>query len=439
MKHMQRILIVIVMLATLMIAGAASADATIVDPLVHTNAIPLQSTNWTETMSVPQFNPADFPQCTLTKVEIEVKGSVQGSAAYENKDAGPATITLDLQAELDVKGPGGTSLILIEPSESVSELAGAYDGTDDFAGTSGNSFPDLQGDESATVVLTDPADLALFTGTGTVGFPTTAMGSSVGSGAGNLLTEFSTQAGTEVTVRYSCDALDLGDLPDSSISGAPDYATTIADDGARHIVTPDLYLGTCVDSESDGQPSGSANEDDLNLGTVTGTCVFDDDEDGVMPTPGVNWGTGTAPGLGSVDVTVQGDGCLSGWIDWNGNGDFSDTFELVVDRSPVTTGSQTLQFFAPTPTGNQEFYARFRLYPQDDTGGCSDPASPVGLADGGEVEDYVWGFSATAVTLQSVSVDGGSSVRILVVLASLLALAAVTFKLVSGRKQAHDV
>ena len=49
-------------------------------------------------------------------------------------------------------------------------------------------------------------------------------------------------------------ALDFGDLPDTSgATGSGDYQTLLANNGPRHLLTGNLYLGACVDSETDGQ------------------------------------------------------------------------------------------------------------------------------------------------------------------------------------------
>ena len=58
--------------------------------------------------------------------------------------------------------------------------------------------------------------------------------------------------------------LDFGDAPDST------YPTLLADNGARHQVVSNWYLGNLVDAELDGQPN---NQDDV--------IGMDDDEEGV--------------------------------------------------------------------------------------------------------------------------------------------------------------
>ena len=158
--------------------------------------------------------------------------------------------------------------------------------------------------------------------------------------------------------------LDFGDLPDV-------YKTSLSIDGARHIIplTPTLFLGTTVDIESNGNPSTLANGDGS-------------DEDGVLFLDPITWTTGIDGG--SIQVTVQGNGYLVGWIDFGQ--DNSLVSDMIVDTA-LTTGQHTLSFDIPTGTTllNETFYARFRYFP-------TEPAFPefayVGMADDGEVEDY---------------------------------------------------
>ena len=111
--------------------------------------------------------------------------------------------------------------------------------------------------------------------------------------------------------------MDFGDAPDS-------YGTTLAMDGARHLIShPDINglpyvgLGGTIDGESDGQPSAAADGDDL-MGF---------DEDGVSFVGDVR-----ANSVAVVGVNPSVDGFLAWWIDFNGNGQFdpSERFEATV-------------------------------------------------------------------------------------------------------------
>lgn len=212
----------------------------------------------------------------------------------------------------------------------------------------------------------------------------------------------------EAPVQY-----DYGDLP------AIFEMSSVGDDGARHVVTPSLYLGPvsggAPDADADGYASVSASSDD-NIGS--------DDENGVtFPT---NWTNSTtagnanfnyaADGGGSVTVDVQGSGYLLAWIDingdglfsnydQNGDGDYNDYLdsnsdgdakdsgewyeykEFIINQA-VSTGTYTFNFQIPYGTlsaTQTTFNMRFRLFP-------SQPPAPAlaykGTASGGEVEDY---------------------------------------------------
>ncbi len=164
--------------------------------------------------------------------------------------------------------------------------------------------------------------------------------------------------------------LDLGDLPASY------ELTKLSEDGAYHEVpsTPTLYLGSSVNSESD--PIQNANADG------------DTSDDGITLNAPENWTEGTDGG--SFDATVNGSGWLVAWIDFNQDGDFSDSGEMITSQA-VSTGTATYNFDIPTGAILlDESYARFRLFE-------SEPAfaqfSYTGAGATGEVEDYAFSYA----------------------------------------------
>jgi hypothetical protein len=219
--------------------------------------------------------------------------------------------------------------------------------------------------------------------------------------------------------------MDYGDLPIS-------YNNTIfGENGPRH-ASNGLVLGIVWDADNDGQESAAAVGDD--------TLDANDDEDGVTFTLGVGtWGDGT----GNLNVTVTGgSGCLVGWTDYNGDGDFADDINdgvgTVSERmfsQVVVAGPTAVTFPAPRSSigGGTFVYAptlnmRYRLFPTNDplfaamglalTAGCPSAANTtaqmatisVRAATGGEVEDYQQSFTPTAVTLTSLQAVGSRSV-----------------------------
>jgi len=165
---------------------------------------------------------------------------------------------------------------------------------------------------------------------------------------------------------------DFGDDPDS-------YPTTFAAGGPFHTVDPSLglYLGACVDTESDGQPGVGADGDDVNGGSTTvGSCSGGDDEDGVTFDTLV-----TACKPATVTVTASAPGLLDGWVDFDLDGGFGEAGDQVFAAQALAAGANTLTFNVPCTATDGETYARFRL---STAGGLP----PTGPADDGEVEDY---------------------------------------------------
>ncbi len=166
---------------------------------------------------------------------------------------------------------------------------------------------------------------------------------------------------------------DLGDLPDT-------FGTTFGAGGPTHGVNlgSPLQLGACVDSETDGQPSGGATGDDLGAGTSTaGSCAAtNDDEDGVTFSGNMI----TACQQASITVTAGAPGLLDAWIDFDGNGAFG-VGEQIFDNQGLSAGANALTFSVPCTTLPASRGARFRL-------SSAGVAGPGGPAPDGEIEDY---------------------------------------------------
>ncbi len=216
--------------------------------------------------------------------------------------------------------------------------------------------------------------------------------------------------------------VDFGDLPDNY------NMTSRAQNGARHQPGA-IFLGALTDTELDGVPSPYANSDDLtNLA----------DEDGIVPVanPPNYW----TQGQGAVQVTVTGGvGCLFGWVDaWDSNanapgtdGDFTDSgagwSEAIIVNLPVNPGTQIVNFALPVGAAKYPVWARFRLVGSFD-GDCSfydaNPITTHGFAESGEVEDYYFSFTPTAVSLQSFTAEASGANRNLISLVVVIILAA---------------
>gem|GEM_PF-1600961 len=158
---------------------------------------------------------------------------------------------------------------------------------------------------------------------------------------------------------------DFGDLPDS-------FGTTLASDGARHLVGSGLFLGAGLTSELDGQPSPTASLDSDDGVSLPSTLVLD------TPTRFV--------------VTASQAGMLDAFLDFNGDGTF-DSNERITPAGgrAVTAGANNLDFNVPSFTAVGQRAVRFRI---SSAGGLGS----TGLAADGEVEDYFVNVVSTSST-----------------------------------------
>jgi hypothetical protein len=167
---------------------------------------------------------------------------------------------------------------------------------------------------------------------------------------------------------------DLGDAPEASTN----YPTTLANDGAIHVVGSGLFLGASIDSESDGQPHADALGDD-NAG-----------EDGVT------FGPLTAGSDADITVVaaVPASAVLNAWVDFNADGDWSDVGEQIFNNESLANGSNALSFSIPAGATAGDTFARFRVTK-------SAGYSFTGLAADGEVEDYKLTLAAASAPPES--------------------------------------
>ncbi len=184
-------------------------------------------------------------------------------------------------------------------------------------------------------------------------------------------------------------SLDYGDLPDATNNGTvakvDDYQTRRADNGARHAVpgTPLVFLGQKIDTESDGVPSILGDGDDKNN-------INFDDEDGIkfITSPLI-------PGQpATIEFTATNNSTKSAtlylYADFNNDGintiDPIPVVFTVPGDAVVAAGTVTRQltFTMPLNADYNGDKATFRFRFTTDAN-----PSPQGLAQDGEVEDYI--------------------------------------------------
>ena len=187
-------------LAVAAMGAVSSANASII---TQTQSVALTKTDWDTFLTFNKFN---TNLGNLLSVKVDLSGQAQGSASAENRDGLTHNVKLKSVVTVTLTRPDETELVVIDPLFSRTLTLGAYDGTVDFAGTSGGTTGWLYSPVlSDSYTTTAPADFALFstTGAGTINLHATADATTSSSGAGNLSTEFNTFALADATLTYT--------------------------------------------------------------------------------------------------------------------------------------------------------------------------------------------------------------------------------------------
>ena len=178
----------------------APINAAQASTLTYTSTVDLEKTNFEKQIFLPKF---DSSLGNLESVLFELSANVQGSVELENRDAQAALVTGNLAAEIGLKKPDNSLLLVALPTASVEQKLNKYDGTLDFDGTSGVKLTDISNTKEESTLLTIPNDFTPFVGDGSFNLLVEAIGNSTATGAGNLLAGFETYAGATVAVSYT--------------------------------------------------------------------------------------------------------------------------------------------------------------------------------------------------------------------------------------------
>lgn len=186
----------------LTVVGCCCALSARADVVTYSDVVPVQTTAWNLTATIPQFDPA---LGILDSVEYELSARIEGDVRYESLDSSASTVTIRFSGEVEMELIDPMSLVTAQPLQQFAFLATAYDGTIDFAGTSGGAIEGIVAEDTvgSTSMPPSAAELAALVGTGNVIFNVSAHGTSMGSGPGNLVISFSQRAGATVTVTYT--------------------------------------------------------------------------------------------------------------------------------------------------------------------------------------------------------------------------------------------
>jgi hypothetical protein len=263
-------------------------------------AIASTPTDWTKTLTVPQFDPS---LGMLVSVQIVNAGIFTSDIKVESLDGGPSTITATDSGTLTLAGQGVSGLVT-NSSTSRTFSATAFDGIIDFNGTSGHDFGAQAASGSNSTTVTDAADLAAYTGTGFVTFTEVAHATSSASGAGNLITQISTSAAANVMVIYQyipSNALKPGNYTVVQVSQPPNLLEGLE---ASNGVPIQGSVGSDSIPVTLQPPSSSTNNNfaELQPANLSGYVYYDANNNGIKE-------TGEA-GIPNTKITLTGNNDL---------------------------------------------------------------------------------------------------------------------------------
>lgn len=171
------------------------------DTVSNTARIPLSVTNWSKSIAIDKF-PAS--QGSLVAVTFTLNSTISGVQKIESLDSSGAVVKSTLAAQIHLKRPDGTVLLMHTPGVAVTNAFTAFDGTKDYEGTSGATNPIATTSTGATMLMPlSTSDAALFSGEGKLNLPITATAISTLLGAGNLDAVSTLSASADVVVTYA--------------------------------------------------------------------------------------------------------------------------------------------------------------------------------------------------------------------------------------------
>jgi len=202
-SHLRRVLTSAVLACVAPLAAAGGGPP--IQQVCHTASIPLQATNWNQSMTFPKFDPA---LGQLVSIDFTLGGHIEGQARAESLDSSPTVVTLNFQADITLTRPDLSVIVVTIPIATFNDTFTAFDGVLDFGGTSGTTHSGITANASNSASSPRPlSDLVLFTGLpnapGTITLPVTAAGTSIAQGSGNVASLFNTSASATCTVCYN--------------------------------------------------------------------------------------------------------------------------------------------------------------------------------------------------------------------------------------------
>ncbi len=178
-----------------MAATAGGASAAKADFLTQTSTVSLATTDFNQTLTYDKFDPS---LGTLLSVRLAFAGTIASTFVFFAGPT-PTVVTADVAGTIAIGPTAGSTTSILATIDNDATRSLPANGSDSFAQTAIGS---------AGFSSTDPTDLALFTGPGTLTVPlavtaTSLVSTDTGNGGGLVRTK----AGGDFTIRYEYRAV----------------------------------------------------------------------------------------------------------------------------------------------------------------------------------------------------------------------------------------
>ncbi len=292
------------------------------------------------TQTVPQFWPT---LGTLTSVDVITNASLVTGAKVENLDSSAANVSINLTGTA-ILSQGGQTLTTTQLSGAESAPLSAFDGTPDFAGTSGKTFAPYTTQGSSAVTLNaSTTDLSAFEGAGTVSLTYGSQDSGSISGSANVAAKLNMTTGATVRIIYHyipSNALAPGKYiivePQNPV-GFSDGKNTSNNQTIIPVYNGLEYIPATLQTYNDTSPENNFGK--VQGGSLSGYVYWDSNANGFLD-PGEKGLSGVSVHLTGTDIN-HNSVSLTAVTDANGQYTFSN---VIAGNYTISKTSQPAGF-----------------------------------------------------------------------------------------------
>lgn len=264
--------------------------------LSFTDTITPKVVDWEDTLILSKFPPGIG---ALTRIDIDIKTSIEGMIQVENLEDQSTVISSLTNIDVMVTRPDESIIAASVADAATDDAFSAYDGVQDFDGSSGKEYPlNALREEKTALDSLSTADIALFTGTDFVELPVVAFGETVFTGVGHLMAEANISAAASISVTYTYTE------PDVSLQIVPAGSFAVGQRATYTLLVRNVGIDVTEDiiTVTDVLPAGFSFVSGSGAGW---TCVYENQAVTCTQLEKLSPGISLPPIVITVDVTAS--------------------------------------------------------------------------------------------------------------------------------------